>query len=243
MPTLDVPEVAVVDSPGGSSEALPDFTSDTYKDAYSRINAIVIEGEQEAHDNYIAIGTLLPDDEVELKRLAMMEMKHAKGFTSCGKNLGLTPDMVFAKEFFAPLRDNFQNAVEEDKVATCLLIQALLIEAFAIAAYHTYIPVSDPFARKITEGVVKDEYIHLNYGEVWLKANLEDCREEMLEANRENLPLIRKMLDQVAADAAVLQMDKEDLIEDFLIAYQESLTEIGFTTREITRMAAAALVA
>ncbi|MDP6310352.1 MAG: aldehyde oxygenase (deformylating), partial [Prochlorococcus sp.] len=130
-----------------------------------------------------------------------------------------------------------------DKVATCLLIQALLIEAFAIAAYHTYIPVSDPFARKITEGVVKDEYIHLNYGEVWLKANLEDCREEMLEANRENLPLIRKMLDQVAADAAVLQMDKEDLIEDFLIAYQESLTEIGFTTREITRMAAAALVA
>ena len=50
------------------------------------------------------------------------------------------------------------------------------------------------------------------------------------------------MLDQVAGDAAVLQMDKEDLIEDFLIAYQESLTEIGFNTREITRMAAAALV-
>jgi fatty aldehyde decarbonylase len=46
----------------------------------------------------------------------------------------------------------------------------------------------------------------------------------------------------VAGDAAVLQMEKEDLIEDFLIAYQESLTEIGFTTREITRMAAAALV-
>jgi len=27
-----------------------DFHSDTYKDAYSRINAIVIEGEQEAHE-------------------------------------------------------------------------------------------------------------------------------------------------------------------------------------------------
>ena len=26
--------------------ALPDFASDSYKDAYSRINAIVIEGEQ-----------------------------------------------------------------------------------------------------------------------------------------------------------------------------------------------------
>ena len=30
---------------------LPDFTTESYKDAYSRINAIVIEGEQEAHDN------------------------------------------------------------------------------------------------------------------------------------------------------------------------------------------------
>jgi len=127
-------------------------------------------------------------------------------------------------------------------VPTCLLIQALLIEAFAISAYHIYIPVADPFARKITEGVVKDEYTHLNYGEVWLKANLENCREELEEANRENLPLIRRMLDQVAGDAAVLHMDKEDLIEDFLIAYQEALTEIGFSTREIARMAAAALV-
>ena len=27
---------------------LPDFTTDSYKDAYSRINAIVIEGEQVA---------------------------------------------------------------------------------------------------------------------------------------------------------------------------------------------------
>ena len=242
MPTLEMPEAAVLDSTVGSSEALPDFTSDSYKDAYSRITAIVIEGEQEAHDNYISIGTLLPDHVEELKRLAKMEMRHKKGFTACGKNLGVTADMDFAREFFAPLRDNFQTALEQGKIPTCLLIQALLIEAFAISAYHTYIPVSDPFARKITEGVVKDEYTHLNYGEAWLKANLESCREELLEANRENLPLIRRMLDQVAGDAAVLQMDKEDLIEDFLIAYQESLTEIGFNTREITRMAAAALV-
>ena len=40
---------------------LPDFTTEAYKSAYSRINAIVIEGEQEAHDNYISLGTLIPD--------------------------------------------------------------------------------------------------------------------------------------------------------------------------------------
>jgi fatty aldehyde decarbonylase len=223
-------------------DPLPDFSTETYKDAYSRINAIVIEGEQEAHDNYISIGTLLPDQADELTRLARMELKHMKGFTACANNLGVTADMGFAKEFFSPLHGNFQRALSEGKVVTCLLIQALLIEAFAIAAYHIYIPVADPFARKITEGVVKDEYTHLNYGQEWLKVNLETSRGELEQANRDNLPLVRKMLDQVAGDAAVLHMDKEDLIEDFLIAYQEALTEIGFTTREIAKMAAAALV-
>jgi fatty aldehyde decarbonylase len=49
------------------------------------------------------------------------------------------------------------------------------------------------------------------------------------------------MLERVAADASTLRMEKEDLIEDFLIAYQEALTEIGFSSRDIARMAAAAL--
>jgi fatty aldehyde decarbonylase len=225
------------------TEALPDFSSETYKDAYSRINAIVIEGEQEAHDNYIALGTLLTDQAEELARLARMELKHKKGFTACANNLGVTADMDFAKEFFAPLHGNFQKALAEGMVTTCLLIQAILIEAFAISAYHIYIPVADPFARKITEGVVKDEYTHLNYGQEWLKANLDSVRDELMEANRENLPLVRRMLDQVAADAAVLHMEQEDLMADFLSCYQETLMDIGLSSREIARMAAAALTA
>ena len=234
-----VEDTAVEDT---AATGLPDFTSATYKDAYSRINAIVIEGEQEAHDNYISIGTLLPDQAEELSKLARMELKHMKGFTACANNLGVTADMPFAKEFFAPLHGNFQKALAAGKVTTCLLIQAILIEAFAISAYHIYIPVADPFARKITEGVVKDEYTHLNYGQEWLKANLETVREELEQANRENLPLVRKMLDQVADDAAVLLMDKEDLMADFLSSYQEALMDIGFTGREIAKLAAAALV-
>jgi len=241
MPTLESSVPTASEGDHGAVE-LPDFGSVAYKDAYSRINAIVIEGEQEAHDNYLSLGTLIPDQAEELARLARMEMKHLKGFTACGANLGVEADMVFARDFFSPLRNNFQQALSQDKVVTCLLIQALLIEAFAISAYHIYIPVADPFARKITEGVVKDEYTHLNYGQEWLKANLEASRVELEQANRDNLPLVRKMLEGVAADAAVLGMEKEALIEDFLIAYQEALTEIGFTTREIARMAAAALV-
>ena len=196
-----------------STSGLPDFTTESYKDAYSRINAIVIEGEQEAYDNYISIATLLPKDSEELTKLAKMELKHKRGFTECGKNLGVTADMPFAKEFFSKLHGNFQTALENENLTTCLLIQAILIEAFAISAYHVYIRVADPFAKKITQGVVNDEYLHLNYGEKWLKENLDTCKEELIAANKANLPLIKKMLDQVAEDAAILCMDKEELME------------------------------
>ncbi|ALF53650.1 aldehyde decarbonylase [Nostoc piscinale CENA21] len=220
-----------------------DFQSETYKDAYSRINAIVIEGEQEAYENYITLAELLPDHRDDLIRLSKMESRHKKGFEACGRNLNVTPDLQFAQEFFAPLHDNFKVAAAQGNVVTCLLIQSLIIECFAIAAYNIYIPVADAFARKITEGVVKDEYSHLNFGEVWLKANFEASKAELEEANRQNLPIVWKMLNQVAADAEVLAMEKEALVEDFMIQYGEALSNIGFTTRDIMRLSAYGLSA
>lgn len=215
-----------------------DYKSDVYKDAYSRINAIVVEGEDEAYANYNQLATLMPNNAGELVKLAKMEFKHMKGFEACAKNLSVTPDMVFAKEFFSDLHRNFQAAAATNNIVTCLLIQSLIIECFAIAAYNIYIPVADDFARKITEGVVKDEYLHLNYGEEWLKANFDTAREELETANKANLPLVWKMLNRVAADAKELGMEREAMVEDFMIAYGEALNNIGFTTRDIMRMSA-----
>jgi fatty aldehyde decarbonylase len=220
-----------------------DFQSAVYKDAYSRINAIVIEGEEEAYSNYNQLCGLMPNNAEELVKLAKMEFKHKKGFEACGKNLNVAPDMDFAREFFTPLHSNFQKAAAEGKVVTCLLIQSLIIECFAISAYNIYIPVADAFARKITEGVVKDEYLHLNYGEEWLKANFETARAELEAANKVNLPIVWDMLNRVSADAKQLGMEREALVEDFMIAYGEALANIGFTTRDIMRMSSYGLAA
>jgi fatty aldehyde decarbonylase len=220
-----------------------DYHSDAYKDAYSRINAIVIEGEQEAFDNYQRLAELLPDTRDQLVGLAKMENRHKKGFEACGRNLTVTPDMPFAQEFFKALHQNFQDAAAQGNIVTCLLIQSLIIECFAIAAYNIYIPVADDFARKITEGVVKDEYMHLNFGEEWLKENFEASKSELEDANRQNLPIVWRMLNQVAEDAKVLGMEKDALVEDFMIQYGEALSNIGFTTRDIMRLSAYGLAA
>jgi fatty aldehyde decarbonylase len=220
-----------------------DFQSEVYRDAYSRINAIVIEGEQEANENYIKLAELLPENKEQLLSLAKMESRHKKGFEACGRNLSVVPDMEFARQFFAQLHENFRVAAAQNQIVTCLLIQALIIECFAIAAYNIYIPVADDFARKITEGVVKDEYSHLNFGEEWLKANFEASRDELEAANRQNLPIVWKMLNQVAQDAHVLGMEKEALVEDFMIQYGEALANIGFSSRDVMRLSAMGLAA
>ncbi|MCJ8281662.1 MAG: aldehyde oxygenase (deformylating) [Rivularia sp. ALOHA_DT_140] len=215
-----------------------DYRGDTYKDAFSRINAIVVEGEQEAYENYLSLAQLLPDNKDDLVRLSKMEMRHKKGFQACAKNLEVTADMEFGKKLFAQLHQNFQDAAAEGKIVTCLLIQSLIIECFAISAYHIFIPVADDFSKKITEGVVKDEYTHLNFGEEWLKAHFEESKAELEEANAQNLPIIWKMLNQVEKDAEVMAMPKDALVEDFMIQYGEALSNIGFTTRDIMRLSA-----
>lgn len=220
-----------------------DFHSEIYRDAYSRIDGIVIEGEQEAYENYIRLADLLPECKDDLLRLSKMEARHKKGFESCARNLTVTPDLVFASQFFASLHQNFQDAANENKIATCLVIQSLIIECFAIAAYNIYIPVADDFARKITESVVKDEYTHLNFGEEWLKANFDAVKDEVEAANRQNLPVVWRMLNEVERDAKVLGMEKEALVEDFMIQYGDALNNIGFTTRDIMRMSAYGLTA
>lgn len=224
-----------------SLESKLDYASAAYKDAYSRINAIVIEGELEAHNNYLALAEMVPDAAEDLKKLAKMENRHMKGFQACARNLEVEPDMPFAKAFFAQLDGNFQAAAQRQDLVTCFVIQSLMIECFAIAAYNIYIPVADPFARKITEGVVKDEYLHLNFGEVWLRDHLSGIKDQIEVANSQNLPLIWKMLQEVEDDVEVLQMDREAIVEDFMSSYGEALANIGFSTREVMRLSAQGL--
>ncbi|MDE5105492.1 MAG: long-chain fatty aldehyde decarbonylase, partial [Trichodesmium sp. St19_bin2] len=137
IPTMDSQSETKLEKVKSQSEGDQiNFETETYKDAYSRINAIVIEGEQEAYKNYIKLAEMLPDEKDELIKLSKMENRHKKGFEACGRNLHVTPDMEFAKKFFEPLHENFQTAAATGNVVNCLLIQSLIIECFAIAAYN-----------------------------------------------------------------------------------------------------------
>ena len=112
-----------------------------------------------------------------------MENRHKKGFQACGKNLSVTPDMVFAEEFFAQLHKNFQEAWAEGKNCDLPLNSGInhrkpLPSRLTTSTFQwpTTLPV------KLREGVVKTNTATLNFGEEWLKANFEASKAELEES-------------------------------------------------------------
>ncbi len=213
-----------------------DYHSSSYQEAYGRVNALVIEGEQEASHNYRQMAQMMPEHQDRLLALAKMERRHQRSFLSCGRHLGIKPDLAFAQQSFEGLRHNFDVASAQGALVDCLLIQSLVIECFAIATCHAYIPVADDFARKLTESVLRDEYKHLNFGKTWLQSHFKTIKSDLESANRQNLPLMWQILDRLKPDAAVIGIDPEALEEDFTIQYGEALEEIGFGFREVACM-------
>jgi fatty aldehyde decarbonylase len=106
----------------------PNDASEAYRDAYSRINGMVIVGEGLADRHFRRLAALLPEDRDELLRLGAMEARHAT-------------DSGLARRLLMPLHEQFLAEERRGDLVSCLVIQCLLIECFAVAAYRLYLPV------------------------------------------------------------------------------------------------------
>lgn len=220
-----------------------DYDSAAYKSAYSRINGLVIEAEQEAHRNYLTLAQLLPQQRAEFLQAARMERRHQRGFQSCGNRLGVEADRDWAKDLFAGLHRQFASAAAEQQLVPCLLIQCVVAECLAIAFYQAYLPVADSFSRPMVETVLQDEHRHLRLGQSWFKAHFKTIKAELQAESHRVLPLAWALLAGLGEDAARLGIDLEALGEEFTIQYGEALDDIGFSFQEVTRLSSDAALA
>lgn len=214
----------------------PDPTSPAYRDAYSRINGVVVVGEGLADRHFRLLARAIPEDGAELRRLGAMEGRHARDFIGCGANLGVRPDAALARRLFAPLHALFQECDRAGDLAGCLVIQCLIVECFAVAAYRAYLPVADAYAQPITAAVLADEAEHLNYGEQWLQGRFAEVSEAVAAICRRALPVTLQILQAVAADMRAIGMDPADLVGSFCELFEQSLVTIGFSGAEARRL-------
>lgn len=221
------------------------YASPAYRDAYSRINGMVVVGEGLADRHFRRLAALIPDDRDELLRLGAMEARHAADFVGCGRNLGVRPDAGLARRLLAPLHGQFMAAERRGDLVGCLVIQCLLIECIAVAAYRLYLPVADAYAAPITAAVMADEAEHLNYGEVWLRARYAEVAPAVAACVEQALPVALAIVQTLRDDLRLIGIDPADLIADFVVGFQASLEAIGWPAAEarrlLTRLSARAL--
>ena len=225
--------------------APPDYSNVAYLDAYSRINAMVIVGEGLADRHFRLLARAIPEDAEMLQTLAAMEGRHARDFVACGANLGVKPDTPLARSLFAPLHALFLEASRAGDRVACLVIQCLIVESFAVAAYRCYLPVSDAYAGPITAEVLKDEALHLSYGENWLRPRFQEVAAGVVACCRRAVPVALGMLERLKPDLETIGIAPAELVGEFMACFQESLVAIGFSpTRSrqvLSELAAAAL--
>ncbi len=221
-----------------------DITSPTYLDAYSRINGLVVVGEGLADRHFRLLARAIPEDQQELERLAAMEGRHANEFVGCGRNLGVKPDVGLARQLFAPLHELFLERDRAGDLAGCLVIQGLVVECFAMAAYRHYLPVADAYAAPITADVIADEGEHLGYAERWLQEHFSSAEASAAAISRRALPITLSILQSLSADLQAIGMDPIELLASFSDLFQRALETIGFeppVARQILARAAAAM--
>ena len=213
-----------------------DFKSASYCDAYSRVNALVIVGEALADRHFRALSKLIPEDQKHLQSLAAMEGRHTVDFCGCGRNLGIKPDMSTGQLMFAPLEALFVAFEKANDVVGCLVLQGLIIECFAVAAYRAYLPVSDPYARAITVTVIHDETQHLNYAEGWLKVRGHQLHASVSKVCELALPITLPILQAMSDDLCAIGIDCIDLVGFFCEEFVQALLSVGMTQREAQRL-------
>ncbi|HJN34028.1 MAG TPA: long-chain fatty aldehyde decarbonylase [Prochlorococcus sp.] len=212
---------------------LPNYASDSYLDAFSRINGLVIIGEGIACRHFRYLARAIPDDRDELLRLADMEARHASDFVGCANNLKVKPDLTLAKRLFQPLHDLFLSCERDENIAGCLTIQGVIVECFALAAYQNYLPVADSYASPITAAVIDDESLHLSYAERWLKLNLTDAKTIVVEISRKALPIALAILKTLAGDMRKISIEPEEIVASFSEGFKQSMESIGLSSKEV----------
>ena len=226
-----------------SNQSTPDITNPAYRDAYSRINGMVVVGENLAGRHFRLLARAIPNDQQELERLAAMEGGHASDFMGCSRNLGIKPDLGLARRLFAPLHGLFLKCNHQGDLPGCLVIQGLIVECFALAAYHEYLPVADAYARPITAAVISDEGEHLGYAERWLQAHFNATQASAGTVIRQALPITLSILQTLANDLKAIGMDPHEVLASFSELFLKALEASGFDQTAARRIVTGGLAA
>lgn len=234
-----------------SGAAAAAIRGEKYNHLISFIVSNAVAGELVATNNYSEMVSIVPDVETKVYLLheAEEEAGHARALMALCKRLNIpVADRIVEPEWHN-VRKSFSEAVDRGDLASCIIMQDLMLETMAVVLYRTLAGMdeakTDPETTRVAVALVKDETEHLDWGSDKIKQMANEDRGKVHDAlvwsHHRTMPelfhLIRDGCDTLCSVLGVecgtfhieeISTDLETVRINALDAYIETLDRAGF---------------
>ncbi len=142
----------------------------SYTELLSYVMSNAVAGEIMAVENYSDMVSLFEtvDEKLEAVEQARDEGRHIRQLTALGKRLNFEVKQTIIEPEWKAIRSVFRQAVANQDLPACLIIQDLMTESMAIVLYQTLSGdnevETDELTATVTGAILADELRHLSIG-------------------------------------------------------------------------------
>ena len=133
-----------------------------------------ITGELIGMSNFASLsGTIEdPHEKMEAVEHADSERQHAEGFMAYAKKMGLNTNINLKGEYWRSIREVFLSYANKNDFIACLIIQEVMLEAFAVSMYSDVGNALNDEAGKLFLSIAEEEKEHMEHSTEILREEL-----------------------------------------------------------------------
>lgn len=161
-----------------TTAAAPEMTAER-RSVYADILSQAVTGELIGMANYASMAQLYDDAQGQIDAVehAGSERGHAKAFERAAQDLGVDVVVDVQAPYWRRIREAFLRQVQSGDLEACLIVQEVMLEAFAVSMYHAVGDVADGKLAKTFHAIGSEEEEHLEHAVAELQSAIHADRE------------------------------------------------------------------
>lgn len=164
-------------------EATNHFKSIEEFNVVSDVFSQAITGELIGMSNFASLSGTIddPHEKMEAVEHADSERQHAEGFLAYANKMGLNIKINLKGEYWGRVRNTFLKYAQKNDFIGCLIIQEVMLEAYAVAMYSDVGKALKGDSGKLFLSIADEEKEHMNHSSEILRQELEKNPSEFLQ--------------------------------------------------------------
>jgi len=160
-----------------------EFESIEIFNVISDVFSQAITGELIGMSNFASLADTIddPHEKMEAVEHADSERQHAEGFMAYAKKMRLNININLQGEYWRSVREVFLTYAAQKDFIACIIIQEVMLEAFAVAMYTDVGHVLDDEAGKLFLSIADEEKEHMDHSTELLREELQKNPEGFIE--------------------------------------------------------------